>query len=202
MPQVGLIWLHCCYLNGGDEPGVISSVTLQMPEDRQPCAGLSWEAASSQRAPGTHRVPPECDPGTEPHVWQPSWPLLGDTRLLDVLSTEMPGPGNCCCHAAQPGWSAQVTTSSWHLWSFENRVFKERGGPGGASGFVLCCFVAGINDGVLKQCCVEHPRSAVNPQYLWRAACSTAIPASQGGAHGFPQCQNLLQHPGPHRSLP
>lgn len=62
------------------------------------------------------------------------------TLLLDVLSTEMPGPGHCrllpgdcCClgsrcHAAQPGPSAQVTMSSLDLWSFESRVFKERKG--------------------------------------------------------------------------
>lgn len=62
------------------------------------------------------------------------------TRLLDVLSTEMPGPGHCrllpgdcCClgsrcHAAQPGSSAQVTMSNLDLWSFESRVFKERKG--------------------------------------------------------------------------
>lgn len=42
-------------------------------------------------------------------------------------------------------------------------------------GFVLFCFGVGIKEGVL-----EEWMSAVNPQYLWRVACSTAIPASQG----------------------
>lgn len=46
-------------------------------------------------------------------------------------------------------------------------------------GFVLLCFGVGMKDGVLEEW-VDAVLSAVNPSYLWRVACSTAISASQG----------------------
>lgn len=96
--------------------------TLQMPEHGQPCAGALLRGCQPPElgrawhrvCPPGHRVPSclpgqeqSCDSGTEPFVCSPAGTSLG-TRLLDVLSTEMPGPGHCrlvpgkqmpCCSA-------------------------------------------------------------------------------------------------------
>lgn len=96
--------------------------------------GISWKAASPQQGRAGQGPGAGCAPGGtgSPPAWQGRSkavtvalsPWCGSplgTRLLDVLSTEMPGaghcrlvPGNCWglgsrCHAAQPGSSAQVT---------------------------------------------------------------------------------------------
>lgn len=106
VPWVGLIWLNCCYLNGDDQSGTIQSLTLQRPENRQPCAGALLQGCQPTQGPAGQALALRVSPGSPPVPWGgdkavtvarvvPSWHLLGATPLLDVLSTEMAGPGHC-----------------------------------------------------------------------------------------------------------
>lgn len=146
-----------------------------MPEDRQPCAGLSWKAASPQ----------SCDPGTEGGTSPRAHFYLMSLALK-------------CQELGTAGWLLGVAGGSkrmpcqFYLWSFENRGFRERRG--------LWWCIRGLSCSLFSlECCAEHPQTAVNPQYLWRVARSTATPASQGDTRAVPSVPEPPAAPVPHR---